>query len=262
MRVLFAARSARGSARRSTPRPARRRGRRESTARALQGRAGACPFLLQCRYLRQPRLDQRPPTVRSHRRDRTTFHTSSTDPGYFRRDSCWRWSYAVGRSYARTVDLTPGLMDALLRDLHYTVRSFRGTLRLSLAAIGCVALGIGGAVFMLTIANAVLVAPPPFPNADRLVRLWTVRDGTGQTGDVSYLEARDVAERARAFDAVEMAARTRTAFTTATGTERVRGESVTAGYFDLIALRPALGRLFTRDEYAPTAPRVIILGHS
>ena len=153
-------------------------------------------------------------------------------------------------------------MDALLADLRYTLRSFRGTLRISLAAIGCVALGIGGAVFMLTIANEVLVAPPPFPDADRLVRIWTVRDGTGQTGDVSYLEARDVAERARSFEAVEMAARTRTAFTTRTGSERVRGESVTAGYFDLIAQRPALGRLFTRDEYAPHAPRVVILGHA
>src|SRR5688572_16923677 len=153
-------------------------------------------------------------------------------------------------------------MDAFLRDLRYTLRSFRGTLRLSVAAIGCVALGIGGAVFMLTIANAVLVAPPPFPNADRLVRLWTVRAGTGQTGDVSYLEARDIAERARSFDAVEMAARTRTAFTTATGTERVRGESVTPGYFDLIAVRPTLGRSFTPEEYAPDAPRVILLGHA
>ena len=145
-------------------------------------------------------------------------------------------------------------MDAFLGDLRYTLRSFRGSLRISLAAIGCVALGVGGAVFMLTIANAVLVAPPPFPNADRLVRLWTVRDATGQSSDVSYPEARDVAERARSFDAVELAARTRTAFTTGTGSERVRGESVTAGYFDLIAQRPALGRLFTRDEYAPAAP--------
>ena len=153
-------------------------------------------------------------------------------------------------------------MDAFLRDLRYTLRSFRGTLRLSVAAIGCVALGIGGAVFMLTIANAVLVAPPPFPNADRLVRLWTVRDGTSQTADVSYLDARDVADRARSFDAVEMAARTRIAFTTSLGSERVRGESVTPGYFDLIAARPALGRSFSRDEYAPTAPRVMLIGHA
>jgi putative ABC transport system permease protein len=153
-------------------------------------------------------------------------------------------------------------MDAFLRDLRYTLRSFRGTLRLSLAAIGCVALGIGGAMFILTVANAVLVAPPPFPDADRLVRVWTVRDATGQTADVSYPDIRDVQARARSFEAVELAARTRTAFTTATGTERVRGESVTPGYFGMIAVRPSLGRAFSPDEYRPDAPRVMIIGHA
>ena len=152
-------------------------------------------------------------------------------------------------------------MDALLRDLRHTLRSFRGTLRLSLAAIGCVALGTGGAAFILTIAKAVLVQPPPFPDADRLVRIWTIREGTGQSADVSYLDVRDIEARARSFDAVEMAARTRTAFTTDVGTERVRGESVTAGYFALIDVRPALGRAFSREEYEPGAPRVMLIGH-
>ena len=153
-------------------------------------------------------------------------------------------------------------MDALLFDLRHTLRSLRGTRRLSLAAVGCVALGVGGAVFILTVANAVLLAPPPFPNAERLVRIWTVRDGTSQRSDVSYPDIRDVQARARSFDAVEFAARTRTAVTTPAGTERVRGESVTPGYFDLVAIRPALGRSFSRDEYAPDAPRVMILAHS
>jgi putative ABC transport system permease protein len=153
-------------------------------------------------------------------------------------------------------------MDALLRDLRYTLRSLRGTLRLSLAAVGCVALGVGGAVFIFTVANAVLLQGPPFPDAHRLVRIWTLHDGTGQRADVSYLDVRDVAARARSFDAIEMAARTRTAITTAGGTERVRGESVTRGYFDLIDVRPAIGRAFTGDEYAPNAPRVMLISHT
>ena len=153
-------------------------------------------------------------------------------------------------------------MDALLRDLRYTLRSLRGTLRLSLAAVGCVALGVGGAVFIFTVANAVLLEGPPFRDAHRLVRIWTFHGATGQRADVSYLDVRDVAARARSFDAIEMAARTRTAITTASGTERVRGESVTRGYFDVIDARPAIGRAFTGDEYAPNAPRVMLIGHS
>ena len=151
----------------------------------------------------------------------------------------------------------------LWRDLRYTARSARRALRTSLAAIACVALGVGGAVFILTIARAVLREGPPFPDAGRLVRIWTYRDGAaGQRGDISYVEARDIERTARSFDAVELTARTRTAIITDAGAERVRGESVTPGYFGMIGVRPAIGRVFTRDEYEPAAPRVMIIGHA
>ena len=150
----------------------------------------------------------------------------------------------------------------LLRDLRHTLRGARRSPRLFLAAAACIALGVGGAVFILTIADAVLRKGPPFPDADRLVRIWTFREDTRQRTDVSYLEAREIAAAARSFDAVEMTARTRTAIITAAGAERVRGESVTPGYFELIGLQPAAGRLFTADEYAPDAPRVMIIGYA
>ena len=153
-------------------------------------------------------------------------------------------------------------MRALIRDLRYTLRGARRARRLSLAAASCVALGVGGAVFILTIADAVLRDGPPFPDAGRLVRIWTVHEGTGRRADVSYLEARDIEVEAGSFDAIELTARTRTAIITEAGAERVRGESVTPGYFGMIGLQPAIGRAFTADEYAPDAPRVMIIGHA
>ena len=152
-------------------------------------------------------------------------------------------------------------LDSLLRDWRDAVRSFRGTLRLSLLAAACVTVGTAGAIFILTIANGVLLRPPPFADADRLVRIWAVPNGTNTRGDVSFLESRDVAARVRSFDRLESATRTRLAVTGGEGTERVRGESVTPGYFDLISIRPALGRLFAAAEYTPDAPRVVIIGH-
>jgi predicted permease len=152
-------------------------------------------------------------------------------------------------------------MDTLIRDLRYTLRSFRRMRRLSVAAMLCIAVGAGGAIFILTIANAVLRAGPPFPDADRLMRIWILDDATRRRIDLSRLDVRDFADRARSFDAIELAARTRSAISAEQGTERVRGESVTPGYFALIGIRPASGRVFTRDEYAPDADRVIVLGH-
>lgn len=149
----------------------------------------------------------------------------------------------------------------MLQDVLYAWRSLRGTPRLTFAASACAALGLGAAIFMTTLVDAVLFAAPPMPDADRLVRVWSAATATRETSDVSYPEVQDLKARAQSFDAIEAASRTRLAVTTDAGTERVRGESVTPGYFALIGVRPALGRLFDAAEYAPDADRPVIISH-
>ena len=148
-----------------------------------------------------------------------------------------------------------------MQDLRYAWRSLRAAPRLTLTASACAALGLGAAIFMTTLVDAVLFASPPMPDAERLVRVWSSATATRETSDLSYPEVRDLQARARSFDAVEAASRTRLAVTTDGGTERVRGESVTPGYFAIVGVQPALGRLFSPEEYAPDAPRVVIIGH-
>lgn len=149
-----------------------------------------------------------------------------------------------------------------MQDLLYAWRSLRATPRLTIAASACAALGLGAAIFMATLVDAVLFASPPMPDADRLVRVWSSGTDTRETSDLSYAEVLDIRARARSLDAVESATRTRLAVTTDGGTERVRGESVTPGYFALVGVRPALGRLFTEAEYAPDANRLVIISHA
>jgi predicted permease len=149
-----------------------------------------------------------------------------------------------------------------MQDLRYAWRSLRATPRLTLAASACAALGLGAAIFMTTVVNAVLFSRPPMPDADRLVRIWTAAAPQSATlSDLSYAEATDLATRAASFDAVESVTRTRLAVTTEAGTERLRGESVTPGYFSMIGVRPAHGRLFDPAEYAPEADRPVIISH-
>ncbi|MGH7470089.1 MAG: ABC transporter permease, partial [Longimicrobiales bacterium] len=150
-------------------------------------------------------------------------------------------------------------METIIQDVREALRQFRVTPRLTLSALACITLGIGATVFIVTVVHGILLARPPFPHADRLVRLWITPAGTRLRQDLSVLDARDIQAGARTFDALEIAARTRLAVVTAEGTERMRGESVSPGYFDLIALRPALGRTFTPAEYAPNAPGVMLI---
>lgn len=147
----------------------------------------------------------------------------------------------------------------MLQDVRHAWKSLRATPRLTLAATACAALGLGAAIFMTTLVDAVLFATPPMPDADRLVRVWTSATGSRETADLSYPEVVDLQAHASSFEAVEAASRTRLAVTTAAGTERVRGESVTPGYFRMIGIQPALGRLFTEAEYAPDADRPVVI---
>ncbi len=152
-------------------------------------------------------------------------------------------------------------MYAWFQDLRSGLRAYRTLPMLLAAALACVALGMGGTLFIVAVAQGVLLRPPPFPDADRLVRIWTVAEGGSARQDLSVLEARDIQAQAHSFAALEIAARTRAAVMTEEGTERMRGESVTSGYFALIGLQPALGRLFSPAEYAPGAPGVIVISH-
>jgi putative ABC transport system permease protein len=151
-------------------------------------------------------------------------------------------------------------MSNFQQDLRYGLRSLVKTPRLTLAALACTALGIASAVFMFTLIDAVLLRRPPFPDADRLarVRLMATEGEEGQ-GNLSYVEFQDFQEQAKSFDALEMVGRIRVPVMTSEGTERVRGETVSSGYFDLLGVKPATGRLFSPDEYAPNADRVVLV---
>jgi putative ABC transport system permease protein len=152
-------------------------------------------------------------------------------------------------------------MDMILQHLKYGFRSLRATPRLTFAALACIGLGLGSAVFMFTLINAVLLRSAPFPHPDRLVRLWTVADQNGAPDDISYLDFQDVKQASKSFTALEMTTRTRFAVMTDDGTERMRGEAVTPGYFQLIAQKTLMGRLFSAEEYARGANRVVLISY-
>jgi putative ABC transport system permease protein len=151
-------------------------------------------------------------------------------------------------------------MDNFLQDLRDGLKSLVKTPRLTLAAFACIGLGIAAAVFMFTLIDGVLLRRPPFPDADRLarVRLMATEGEEGQ-GNISYLEFQDLEEQTRSFDALEMVGRVRIPVTSGDGTERLRGEVVSAGYFDLIGVKAAVGRLFSPEEYKPDANRVVLI---
>ena len=147
----------------------------------------------------------------------------------------------------------------LSMSLNATVRSFRRNPWFAATAILTLALGLGAAVSIFTVVNRVLLAPLPYPHADRLVWISTWNAERGQYSKSSGFDVNVWMERSDTFDGVE-------AYWdrpyTITGTSRPEGLSgwqFTPGLFALLGSRPAAGRTFLPSDGQPGGEAVVVL---
>ena len=141
----------------------------------------------------------------------------------------------------------------------FALRSWLRTPRLALTLLACIAVSIGGTATVFTFVHAILLRPLPYPHAERLVSVVPMNLGDAEREYLSYPNFADLRAAATSFEMFEGATVSRLVIQTAEGSERTRGETVTPGYFDLLGVRPELGRAFTADEYAGRGERAIIL---
>lgn len=149
----------------------------------------------------------------------------------------------------------------MLRELGRAARSWMRTPRLTLAIVACIAVSIGGASTVLTFVYSLLWRPLPFPEASRLVLFQpqNIDRSPGARPYLSYPDFADLRAAATSFEKLEGATVSRLVVITGNGAERLRGEAVTPGYFELLGLTPQRGRTFTAEEYAGRGERAIII---
>ena len=151
----------------------------------------------------------------------------------------------------------------LLQDARYAVRMLVKSPGFSLVAILTLALGIGANTAIFSVVNALLLRPLPYPEPGRIVMLWQnlqARGGPAQEWATpgNFVDWRDSRTLFAKTAAVQGWVPTLTGIAEP---EPLRGEQVTQEYFDVLGVRPALGRIFRADEDVPNAPRVVVLGH-
>lgn len=122
----------------------------------------------------------------------------------------------------------------------------------------CVAVGVAASGAVLTLVYAIQLRPLPFPNGERLVRVW-VDNGSDPRIDLSIPELADLENGVAAFDAFAGTARMRLTALFQSGAMRLRGEAVTPRYFELLGMRPQLGRVFEARDFAADAVPVTLL---
>jgi putative ABC transport system permease protein len=152
-------------------------------------------------------------------------------------------------------------MSSLINDLRFGWRMMIRNPVFSLIAIITLALGIGANTAIFSVVDAVLLRPLPYPQADRLVFLWSTMNSQGvpQSGSAlpDYHGWRD---QNKVFDG--LGGFYYGDFNLATENEppeRIQGAYVTANFFQVLQVSPALGRLFTNEEEQFGRHRVVLL---
>src|SRR3954470_576402 len=150
------------------------------------------------------------------------------------------------------------------RDLRFARRSLMRTPVVTLAAVVSISLGIAATTAVLGIVDAALHRQPPFEQANRLMMVY----GTRQHGNEapsrtrwSWRRAQLLVERATAFDGIASFSSSVLALTSdAADPEPLDAEMVSALYFGVLRVVPAIGRVFDRDVDEGTAahPQIIL----
>ena len=152
-------------------------------------------------------------------------------------------------------------MRTLFADLRYAFRVMSRTPSFAVAVVSVLALGIGANTAIFSIVNAVLLRPLPFEEPERLVRIFTRTPG-GRLFELSPGKFYDWQRDARSFEGMAMyqCCGFRELALTGTGTARtVRATAVSAGFFEIVRARPALGRVFRQEEDTPGGKHVVVL---
>lgn len=150
------------------------------------------------------------------------------------------------------------VVESLLADLRYAARRLRATPGFTLTATLTLALGIGAATAIASTVQAVLLQPLPYPHPERLVTIWD-RARDGSRVEVTFGTHLELLTRTRGFEALAVFKTWQPAWSGPAEPERLEGQSVSAGYFRVLGVEPALGRGFEGEDDRGDAPGVVIL---
>ncbi|HTL43275.1 MAG TPA: ABC transporter permease [Vicinamibacterales bacterium] len=149
-------------------------------------------------------------------------------------------------------------VDALRQDLRYGLRMLRRAPGFTAAAVLTLAIGIGANTAIFSVVDAVLLRPLPYADPDRLVSLGE-RTRAGDPERVGYATFIDWEARSRSFESLAVMRSFQPTLVVNGEAERLAGVRVTWSYFEMLGVRPALGRTFTQEEDRPDAWHEVVL---
>lgn len=156
-------------------------------------------------------------------------------------------------------------MRNLLSDLQYAWRSLRKNPGFSLVAILVLALGIGANTAIFSVVNATLLRPLPYPEPDRLMRIWHTPPQNAFPGiplfSVSAANYEDWQRQNHVFGSTTIYSYETLNLTGHGEPESLTGAAISPQFFSTLRVQPMLGRLFTVDENQTGRGDVVLLSY-
>ena len=153
------------------------------------------------------------------------------------------------------------LEDELIQDLMLGMRMLVKHPAFTSIAVTTLAVGIGANITIFSVVNAVLLRPLPYPNAERLVFLWSEvpKEGVKERAS-AYATVSDWRTQNTSFEDLAFFDPTAVTLSAAADPEPAMSMRTSANLFPLLGVAPSLGRTFTDEEVQQKA-RVVVISH-
>ena len=139
-------------------------------------------------------------------------------------------------------------MHTIWQDVRYGLRLLLKSPGFAVTAILTLALGIGASTAIFSVVYAALLKPLPYPQPDRIVRVWQV-DDKGYKSNISDPNFEDLRDGSRSFSSLAEYSSSITE-TVSLGRDvfRMNGTFVSKQFFDAMGIQPVVGRGFLPEE--------------
>ncbi|HEV2856052.1 MAG TPA: ABC transporter permease [Thermoanaerobaculia bacterium] len=153
-------------------------------------------------------------------------------------------------------------LDDVRRDVRFGLRSLRRSPAFTLVAVLCLALGIGANAALFSVINSVLLRPLPYPEPERLVRVYETMADSGPGGGAAVPNYRDWAAQSTAFEALTAWVRGSRNLQLSGEAQRIRTTEATPNLFRMLHARALRGRVFVPGQDEPGRSPVVVISEA
>src|SRR5438094_5750545 len=164
----------------------------------------------------------------------------------------------------RQLEIGNVIMETLIKDIHYGIRSLLGRPAFTLISVITLALGIGASTSIFSVVHAVLISSLPYRNADRLVMVWENygRRDLKEQNVINLGNFFDWKEQNHVFEDMATFIDRNAKLTSDGEPEEIPTQIATSNFFSVLGVNPIMGRTFTADDGQPNQPDVVVLSYA